>query len=426
MKTLLGNEFDAFVESLERPSPTSVRMNPRKRISKFEEEEKVSWCVEGRYLKERPSFTFDPMFHAGAYYVQEASSMFLEAVWKQINPQNEPMRVLDMCAAPGGKSTHLLSLMDGKGLLVTNELIPNRNRVLQQNIIKWGYSNCIITQNKAEAFESLGEYFDVVLIDAPCTGEGLFRKDKDAVSEWSEKNVAMCAERQKDILKSAISCLKPGGHLIYSTCTFEPEENDENVEQLTVDNIQLTMEQPGIAKTKFGYQFYPHRVKGEGFYMSVVKKDGDAYENISTGFKPQATKSKQESLHFLQTPDNFTEVVKNDLIFAIPKSIYEDFVFLEKQLYIRNAGICMGTMKGKDFLPSHDLALSHEIKTDVLSVDLTYEEAITYLRGDLPKINSDNRGWTLVKYDGMNLGWVKLLENRLNNYYPKEFRILKK
>ncbi|MBL0308650.1 MAG: RNA methyltransferase [Bacteroidetes bacterium] len=421
MQLLLGDEFPAFIESLGQPSPTSLRLNPKKRISKFDSEEKISWCEEGRYLAQRPSFTFDPLFHAGTYYVQEASSMFVEQVWKQVNPNKEAVKVLDMCAAPGGKSTHLLSLMDGKGVLVSNELLPHRNRILQQNIIKWGYPNCIITQNKAEDFAALENYFDLVLIDAPCSGEGLFRKDKEAIDEWSERNVAICAQRQKDILNSAYRCLKPGGFLIYSTCTFEAEENDENMKRLGVGSWEIAVEQPGITKTNYGYQFFPHKVKGEGFYISVFKKEGDWVPN----FEVSAPSAQLQNPDFLQSPEDFAEIKKNDLFFAIPKTIHNDFLFLEKQLYIRNVGICMGTMKGKDFLPAHDLALSIAIGKDIPSVELNNEEAIAYLRGETPKIKSAYRGWCLATFEEKNLGWMKLMPNRWNNYYPKEYRILK-
>ncbi len=210
MQALLNTEYPDFIKSLDTPAPTSIRLNPGKVSDAFVETDNIPWCNEGKYLAERPSFTFDPLFHAGAYYVQEASSMFLEEVWKQVNPENIPVRVLDLCAAPGGKSTHLLSLMSDDSLLVSNELIQARNKVLQQNILKWGNANCIVTQNKPDDFTALPDYFDVILIDAPCSGEGLFRKDKDAITEWSEKNVAMCAFRQKEILTSAMLCLKPG------------------------------------------------------------------------------------------------------------------------------------------------------------------------------------------------------------------------
>ncbi|HLP52224.1 MAG TPA: hypothetical protein VK154_15145 [Chitinophagales bacterium] len=432
MQNKLGSEFDAFVESLDEPSPTSVRLNPFKPIGKFDADDKVSWCQNGRYLAERPSFTFDPLFHAGTYYVQEASSMFIEQAWQQINPGNQPVRVLDMCAAPGGKSTHLLSMMSEESLLLSNEIIPNRNKILQQNIVKWGTANCIVTQNKPEDFTALEGFFDIILIDAPCSGEGLFRKDKDAIAEWSERNVELCAIRQKDILEHAVSCLKPGGYLIYSTCTFEDVENDRQNSEAgsrkseVIQNTEL-IQNAGIVKTVHGYQFYPHKVKGEGFYLSLVQKAGE--NRIAT---PELVSAKADSQYaaifqqYLQQPDKFTAHVKNDMLFAIPVGMYQDFLFIEKHFYIRHAGLFMGTLKGKDFLPSHDLALSIHLKKDLPAIDINYDDAISYLRCETPKIKPDYTGWGLVTYQQYPLGWIKAMPGRYNNYFPKELRILKR
>jgi len=429
MKGLLPHDFDAFIKTLDGSSPTSIRLNRSKKTDRFAEEEKMSWCADGRYLHERPSFTFDPLFHAGAYYVQEASSMFLEEVWRQLNLPSQPLKVLDLCAAPGGKSTHLLSLMNAQSFLVTNEIISNRNKILQQNIIKWGNANCIITQNKPEDFAALENYFDVILVDAPCSGEGLFRKDKNAIDEWSEKNVEACSLRQKDILKHAAACLKPGGFIIYSTCTYEPVENDESIsylQDLGLNAIPLDNSNfPQIAKTQYGLQFYPHRVKGEGFYIAALQKKTDGVVYIHPPVKKVSALS-QAFQTYLQSPEDFTELKKNDFIFALPHFMSSDFAILEKRLYIRNAGLLMGHIKGKDFLPSHDLALSNHIRKDLPSVELTEEEAITYLRCETPKIKSDLLGWALATHQGLNLGWMKLIPGRFNNYFPKDWRILKR
>jgi len=431
IKALLPDDHDAFIQSLDGASPTSVRMNASKPCNKFAQEESISWCSAGKYLTERPSFTFDPLFHAGAYYVQEASSMFLEEVWKQLNIGNQPLKVLDLCAAPGGKSTHLLSLIGPDSLLVTNEIIPNRNKILQQNIIKWGNANCIITQNKPEDFAGLQNYFDVILIDAPCSGEGLFRKDKYAIGEWSEKNVTMCSARQKEIVTHAAACLKPGGFLIYSTCTYEPIENDENIiwmQQLGLQSRSIDVADfPGVTKTQYGCQFYPHRIKGEGFYIAALKKEGAGYTYNAAPLSNKKLPALSSALQdHIQQPENFTELNKNNFIFAMPLWMMNDFAILEKRLYIRNAGILTGSIKGRDFLPAHDLALSNHIRKDLPGVQLSLEEAITYLRCETPKINSDLRGWCPAQYQGLNLGWMKLMPGRLNNYFPKDWRILKR
>lgn len=424
MQNVLGSEYQAFLKAMEQPSPTSVRMNPAKPSAKFEGEEQVRWCKNGHYLKERPSFTFDPLFHAGAYYVQEASSMFIEQIWKQLNPTNETVKVLDLCAAPGGKSTHLLSLMNRDSLLVSNELIANRNVILQQNITKWGHANSVVTQNKTEAFEAIGPYFDIILVDAPCSGEGLFRKDKDAITEWSEENVANCAIRQTEILAHAVACLKPGGFIIYSTCTFEDIENDEQVRASGLQAVELNIADFGQVKTKYGFQFYPHKIKGEGFFIAVLQKPGE-----KVAIKPATHANKPTNLllsDYLADAGRFVAHTKNDMLFAYPQNLHRDFLFLSGQFYVRHAGIFMGTLKGKDFLPAHDLALSTFIKPGLPSIELTYDEAITYLRSEVPKIKPEIRGWCLAKFEGHNLGWMKAMENRINNYFPKELRILKR
>lgn len=435
MKGQLGDEYDAFLDSLLLPAPVSVRSNPYKVSEHFEKEECVPWCSNGRYLKERPSFTFDPLFHAGTYYVQEASSMFIEQAWKTINPQNKTVRLLDLCAAPGGKSTHLLSLMNGSSLLVTNEVIPARNKILQENISKWGCANVVVTQNKASDFPALGNYFDIVLVDAPCSGEGLFRKDKEAVEEWSEKNVQMCSVRQKEILESAIGCLKPQGYLIYSTCTFASAENDENMKWLAtqgMDIIKPEMSDFGQAKTTYGYQFYPHKIRGEGYYIAVARKteDTSSYSAPRETQKPNPKKLLKQKTDFsfakgYLNPDKFEFHSKNEFLFALPVALNNEFLFLEKHLYLRQAGISLGHLKGKDFIPSHDLALCNAITPSVNAVELNLEDAISYLRCNAPSVKTSLRGWVLAQYKGFNLGWMKVMEGRINNYFPKERRILK-
>lgn len=430
LKNILGDSFDAFIESLNGASPTSVRLNPYKPAGVFSNEEPVNWCSNGRYLAERPSFTFDPLFHAGAYYVQEASSMFVEQAWQATGAGNQSVRVLDLCAAPGGKSTHLLSLMSSDSLLVCNEIIPNRNKILQQNIIKWGTANCIITQNKPADFAALANWFDIVLVDAPCSGEGLFRKDKDAIDEWSERNVELCATRQTEILEYATIALKPGGYLIYSTCTYEPAENDNQIGRLGMRTIELNagVLQAGVTKTEYGYQFYPHKTKGEGFYLSLQQKQGaDSPYRQPVAAAAKTNKQYADILEqYLEQPEAFTPYVKNDMLFALPLHIANDFDYMQKNFYLRHSGIFMGTLKGKDFLPSHDLALSIHLKKGLPTVEATHDEAIAYLRCETPKLPTTQTGWMLVTHQQHPLGWIKAMPGRYNNYFPKEWRILKR
>ena len=277
-KELTGSEYDKFINSLSEPSPVSIRMNPCKAIEEFSKEEKVPWSKDGKYLFERPSFTFDPLFHAGCYYVQDASSQFLEQPFLQIKKiVKSPCKILDLCAAPGGKSTHLLSLMNSDDLLVSNEIVPARNTILRQNIIKWGCANVLVTQNEPSVFGRLKGFFDVVVVDAPCSGEGLFRKDANAIDEWSPENVNRCSIRQKEILSDAYETLAPGGFLIYSTCTFEEEENDSQINFLIqkygMKKINIENIYEGVKANLNGLSFFPHRIRGEGFYISLLQKE---------------------------------------------------------------------------------------------------------------------------------------------------------
>lgn len=442
MKQHLGAAYDAFIASIDDPVTTSIRINPAKfnlADSSLPLGEKIPWAENGYYLTERPSFTFDPLFHAGAYYVQESSSMFLEQVFKTISSIDKPIKVLDLCAAPGGKSTHLLSLMNKDSLLVSNELIANRNHILRQNLSRWGNTNIVVTQSKAEDFAKLGDFFDVIVIDAPCSGEGLFRKDKNAIGEWSESNVNMCAERQRDILDNIIQCLKPGGHLVYSTCTYEEAENLDNINymisQYGMQNLPISGADhfaeltTVIKENAIGYAFYPHRTKGEGFFISLLKKVGDASDKPAYQSKTIVDKTTSELLphlnQFIEAAEQYT-VLKHQLYHNILPNIFmQDYKRLAQHLYIRNAGISAGEMKGKDFIPAHELSLCLGFKKDFPSAELDQKSAISYLKAETISIPTDHKGWMVVQYKGANLGFVKALPNRINNYFPKEWRILK-
>ncbi len=421
----LGEEFSTFLSTLDGPSPVSVRRNPFKGKNLFDGEEPVSWCPQAVYLKERPVFTLDPLLHAGSYYVQEASSMFVEQAWQHME-KSGPLLVLDLCAAPGGKSTHLLSLMSEEDVLVSNEPIPNRNKILRENLVKWGYANYLVTQNEAPDFVKTGVQFDVVLIDAPCSGEGLFRKDKNAIAEWSEKNVEMCAARQHDILQAIRDCIKPGGYLIYSTCTYEPAENDAHIKQLINEGWQLQLPfsdvTHGLVFTGYGYQFYPHKVKGEGFYLSLLRKPVD--DSISSSLKPVApSKAAKYLSQYLAQPQHFVELRRGENWFALPCTVAPYFNLFATKLQVKQAGLLLGEEKAGELLPAHQIALYNGVRADLPAVELDYEDAIRYLKCETIKAEGP-KGWHLVRYRGTNLGWVKLLPNRVNNYYPREWRIL--
>lgn len=420
----LGHNTPAFVNALAIEPPVTLRLHPIKRPCIFSSTAKIPWSENGRLLTQRPSFTFDPHFHAGCYYVQEASSMYIEQVWKQCVPQNTALKVLDLCAAPGGKSTHLLSLMNGQGFLVTNEPVPQRNKILVENIVKWGYANVVVTQNEPSHFSTLGEYFDLVLVDAPCSGEGMFRKDPESINEWSLTNVTMCAARQTTILNDAANTLKPGGILIYSTCTYEPQENDEQIQHLldsgNFEWIELNLME-GVERTKLGLQFYPHRIIGEGFFVGALRKKG------SLSYREAEIANESEETHHASVRLNgkFDIMLRNEMAFALPTTWANEMKRIAQSLYIKNMGLMLGQIKGKDFLPSHDVALSVDTKLDFPSINLSLEEAIVYLRCEIPKVTASTLGMHLVKFEGSTLGWMKVIQGRMNNYYPRERRILK-
>jgi hypothetical protein len=280
----------------------------------------------------------------------------------------EPVKVLDLCAAPGGKSTHLLSILPENSLVVSNEVVPSRNKILQQNIMKWGNENAVVTQNDAAAFKKLPGFFDIIIADAPCSGEGLFRKQPDAVDEWSVENVKHCAMRQSVILEDVIASLKTGGYLVYCTCTFENSENEDQVQRLVdhheMEHVELDAV-GGIVKTGYGLRFYPHRVKGEGFFISLLRKKG-ASEKANGVKKSKEKPEKNISIeNYLQEPGNYFLFRLQDEVYAFPDYIKEAIFILKENLFVRKAGIHVGTMKGKDLIPSQDLALSVKRKKEL-------------------------------------------------------------
>lgn len=432
MNELLKEEAIAFFESQENPPPISLRLHPRKNNSTiFPDAQKVEWCQEGIYLSSRPVFTYDPFFHAGSYYVQEAGSMLLEKFLTPILEKNKNLKILDLCAAPGGKSTHVLSLMNGDGILVSNETIPLRNKILRQNIAKWGYPNCIVTQNKADDFAKSNIQFDVIIVDAPCSGEGLFRKDEQAILEWSVDQVKICSQRQTKILEDILPSLKPGGYLIYSTCTYEATENDNQIEHL-ITHFGMKVETPappsGIKLTKFGWQAFPHRVKSEGFYCCLLKKAGEL--NVEPTNPPSKFTSKKSVFpsfeKWLIDETLFEITQQQDFIYANSKEVKELTEQLSRTNYIRMSGILLGEIKGKDFIPSAELALSLPLNRNLPTVDLSEQESINYLCGEPLQAQSDALGWHLVTFKNRPLGWAKKIASRWNNYYPKEWRIQNK
>jgi 16S rRNA C967 or C1407 C5-methylase (RsmB/RsmF family)/NOL1/NOP2/fmu family ribosome biogenesis protein len=433
---ILGNEKEDFIKALELKPEVSIRENPLKKVSLeyLDIEGPVLWCESGYYLNQRPAFTLDPLFHGGAYYVQEASSMFLEEVIKQTKPKFDRLRVLDLCSAPGGKSTHLASLLGPDDLLVCNEVIKSRLSVLKENLQKWGYPNIIISNQDPETFYDLAGFFDIVLVDAPCSGEGLFRKDSAAVDEWSENLVQMCSLRQQRILSSAAILVAQGGVLIYSTCTYNRKENQENANWLKrtfeFEYIDLNISNDwNVTEKENGYQFFPHKTRGEGFYIAAFKKTGREFTNVKGRINLQRLSRQQLELleEWIEKRefDNFDFFIKNDgNIVAIKTSLVSDYGVVLKSLQKRSSGLEIGIFKGKNFVPSHALALSTLLNKNFPAANLEKAEALKFLKKESFDVPNDlHDGWVIIKYQNINLGWIKKIGNRVNNYLPTEWRI---
>lgn len=421
---------------------TSIRFNPEKLTGSIDQlsfiiESKIPWADKGYYLESRPSFTFDPLFHAGTYYVQEASSMFLEQAFKQTVDLAKAIKVLDLCAAPGGKSTHIHSLISKNSLLVSNEVIRSRANILKDNIIKWGCENVVITNNDPRDFSKIENYFDVIVVDAPCSGSGLFRRDAEAIDEWSENNVGLCSQRQQRILADIWPSLKQDGILIYSTCSYSKEENEEILDWVMSDlpamSCELTLEpQWGITnvqsgKGAYGYRFWPDKVKGEGFFLACFqKKDGECDDEIRYKRKPvQCSKNEVELINKWARGDGKYFIKYENTVYAWPAQWEKDFSFLLEQMRVIYSGVLVGEIMRDKIVPDHALSMSNLVVGSASHFDLNYEKAIKFLQRKDFSLEGAALGWQMFTYRQHPLGWANVLANRINNYYPKELRILK-
>ena len=434
MIKMLGNEYDEFQLSYQKDSATTIRINR----NKFQDATNlipVNYCGTGFFVPERPLFTVDPFIHSGVYYVQESSSMFLEQAIRQLDI-NSGAKVLDLCAAPGGKSTHLASLIPEDCLLVGNDVIRARGQILSENLKKWGNANVVVTNNDPRDFQRLPKFFDVIVVDAPCSGEGLFRRDESAIQEWSHGNAQLCAQRQQRILADIWPTLKDGGVLIYSTCTFNQSENEENIKWLDqfadIEPIPLVVSDTwGITVTYAGgfpcYRFYPHKVSGEGFFMAVVRKRGENSQSQPRKLKEnplQSTKAEKERAMKLLNDERLEILRFEDSLLAFPATLVPDLLQIKNNLRIIHTGVKIGEIKQKDLLPAHELALSNILNRSIFTeIDLSLEDSITYLKRDDISPISNEKGWNLITYRNIPLGWAKNLGNRFNSAFPKGWRI---
>ncbi len=445
--------FSAF----DGPGSVSVRMNPWKTdeagpvFMPGRDLRKVAWNEYGYFLPERPVFTLDPCFHAGAYYVQDSSSMFVGFVLDYLLGKmplagygpGRPVRVLDLCAAPGGKTTDASSILrrrfsDGY-VLVSNEVMNGRAGVLAENVALWGDPNVVVTSADPAAFSCIDGYFDIIIADVPCSGEGMFRKDPDAAGQWSPELVSTCQARQRRIVADVWPALRKGGIFIYSTCTFNRYENDLNVKWIAgnlgasclfcSDDAGMECGEgcDGVLKTECGFSLVPGLVEGEGQYCSALVKDGHWEADGKNGRRElrkacQPPRMKVDLSSYVS--GNVILGCKGELIKALPEAVVSDLAYLESKLRVLSSGCAVGMVKGHDFVPDPDLALSMVFRRDSFEkVDADTDTALKYLHHDALVFRDPPKGILTVCYRGLPLGFVKNLGNRTNIIHPVGRRI---
>lgn len=445
---------DPLLDALAGGEPvTAVRPNTGKGIV-FPDTlgRQVPWLPAARYLDERPVFALDPAWHQGLYYVQDASSMAFTLIVKDIVTAhfgNRPIRVLDACAAPGGKSIAALEACPDGTALVCNEFDGRRARILAENIAKYGYPAVAVTSSDTKAFAALGEEFDLAIVDAPCSGEGMMRKEPEAIAQWSDDLVKQCAALQREILTNVWQALRPGGVLIFSTCTFNALENEANLaylaEELGAQPIELPVGKlPGTAPTYDGRypgrHFFPGCVEGEGLFAAMVAKPGKwepappegeaSKQKTRKSDKTKAPKPDASALDFarsvLANPDDYVIVNKDDTFSALPVAHAAFFGRLARAAHTLRCGLPLFTLKGRDMVPAPELALSTAIRPDAFPiVDLSPDAALAYLHGnsltDIP--DGLPRGFALAACRNVPMGFIKNIGPRANNLYPDAWRL---
>ncbi len=437
----LGEQGRALCRALDTPAQvTSVRFNPYKTAER-PEGDGVAWNRYGFYLDSRPQFTLDPAFWSGVYYVQEASSMFVEHLYRSAVGERQGVRVLDLCAAPGGKTTLYASLAGLDGLVVANEVVRSRASVLADNVRKWGLGNVAVTCNDPARLAEYREWFDVVAVDAPCSGEGMFRKAPESRGEWSEQGVMQCAARQHRILETIWPALKPGGVLIYSTCTFNREENERVLEDFVAgvefDPVEIACpESWGVVRGEVNgvntFRFYPGRIRGEGFFAAVLRKGGDrVHGKVPKArrelFAPLSRVEIAEAERWVAQPGQMTFSRIGDSVYGFYAGQAAAVKALAGSLAVIHSGVCMGQLFKGRLRPDQSLALFHDLRHDAAAeTELDEQEAIAYLRhAECAPAGRFAEGLNLVCHRGMPLGWAKRIGGRINNMLPPGWRIVK-
>lgn len=432
LRDLLPDEWDALAAAITTSAPSvAVRVNEARGASVPDGARRVPWCDQGFYLDDRPQFTFDTDWHAGRYYVQDASSMFIAHVIRHL--VDTPVRYLDLCAAPGGKTTAAMQALPEGSLVVANEIVPPRARVLADNVIRWGDPRCVVTSNAPAQIGRLNGFFDVIAADVPCSGEGMMRKDDEAVAQWTPTLVEQCAQRQREILADVWPALRPGGLFIYSTCTYNRQENelmaDYIVGELGATPLEVPVEaswhiHPAIGSDWPCYRFMPHKVDGEGLFMAAFRKAGDAPHQDLRMKEKNAKKVDEIGKNWLSRPDEFAIDQVGDLTIAVPQDVRREVAALRASLNVLHAGVELATVMGRKIVPHHALAMSSVRDTDAFPVcQVDYPTALRYLRGESIVVDAP-RGYVLIAHQGAVLGLANNLGNRANNLYPKTQRIL--
>lgn len=437
------NKFDGLIESLATSPSISVRANGLKDVEVPLGKRMVKWCKRGWYLSERQAFTFDPAMHQGLYYVQDASSMILSHIVSELTvEESSPICYLDACAAPGGKTTAAIDVLPKGSLVVANEYVPNRAFALVENVVKWGSASIVVSKGDTARYKKLKDFFDIIATDVPCSGEGMFRKDIEAVNQWTPSLVNECVARQKEILCNLWGALRPGGYLIYSTCTFNRRENEEMVDfiikELGASSIEIEMKndwniQSGVDTKYHCYRFMPHKVDGEGLFVSVVRKNGI----VGTERMVKQTKSDKKKANvknfnvdvaknwILDENAEYEFRINNDIINAFPNKWINHLSILKSNLDLIHYGVNVAIIKGKDYIPTQSLAMSQIIYKDAFQrVEVDYNTAISFLRREAIVLENTSKGYVMITYKNRPLGFVKNLGNRANNLYPQEWRIL--
>ena len=440
-KQLGAEEAEHLFEALDSVSPVAVRLNPAKCGDEgvWSDGEEIAWSKNGRKLKERPSFTLDTAFHAGAYYVQEAASQFIAHIVAVEELQGK--RVLDMCSAPGGKTTIYSTAVGVDGLVVANEYVRSRANILADNVRKWGMGNVLVTNNAPEHIAQFEGWFDLVAVDAPCSGEGMFRKEEVAREDWSLEAVKMCAARQLSIVREAWQSLKAGGLFIYSTCTFNDEE-DEGVLRTFIDEMGDVFEPSqsievddawGVVRGEVGafqtFRFFPHKTDSEGLFVAVARK-----AEATTQRTPKARKkvmqevdkvSRKELSRWLQEAEDYTFAMVADTIYAYRTEQFKAVQALSEGLTAIYSGVAMGQIfKGKlkpDWALSQYVALN---RAAVAVEELDEQRALDYLRKRDIAVGDMVEGMNLVTHNGRALGFAKKVGARCNNLYPNSLKIM--